>query len=92
MSRKGIDTLFYLENYLISQKQRHLLILDLITNRFIATKLRRFESDREHHLFFFLFLTTYAYNEPYYVRHKLESIKNRNLTLHIKKTKKRCRQ
>ena len=84
-----LDTLFYLENYLIYQKQRHLLILDLITNRFIATKLRRFESDREHHLFFFLFLTIYAYNEPYYVRHKLESIKNRNLRLHIKKNEKK---
>ena len=89
MSRVRLDTLFYLENYLIYQKQRHLLILDLITNRFIATKLRRFESDREHHLFFFLFLTIYAYNEPYYVRHKLESIKNRNLRLQIKKNEKK---
>ena len=60
MSTARLDTLFYLENYLIYQKQRHLLILDLITNKFIATKLRRFESDREHYLFFFLFLTVYA--------------------------------
>ena len=89
MSRVRLDTLFYLENYLIYQKQRHLLILDLITNRFIATKLRRFESYREHHLFFFLFLTICAYNEPYYVRHKLESIKNRYLRLHIKKNEKK---
>ena len=86
MSTAKLDTLFYLENYLIYQKQRHLLILDLITNRFIATKLRRFESDREQHLFFFLFLTICAYNEPYY---KLESIKNRNLRLHIKKNEKK---
>ena len=32
-----------------------------------------------------------AYNEPYYIRHNLESIKNRNLRLRVKKNGKKCR-
>ena len=46
---------------------------------FAATKLRWFESDRQQGLFlfaFYFFFTTHGYNELYYVRHKLETIKD----------------